>query len=125
MVQLSANQEVGGLAFWAADETRRPWLGPLLCTPSDSLGNLVVGSWTDEFVTGESRCYASILFQVMGRFKSCLGPWVLRLGNVKMTAAILELCEVPFPARAAVRHAFLQPKIVRSSLGIFVKPWGL
>ncbi|CAM9232741.1 unnamed protein product, partial [Scytosiphon promiscuus] len=43
-----------------------------------------------------------VVSQVMGAFESFLGPWLLRLGNVKMSQAILELCGVPHDARATV-----------------------
>ncbi|CAN0275954.1 unnamed protein product, partial [Discosporangium mesarthrocarpum] len=37
--------------------------------------------------------------QVMGTFEAYLGPWCLRLGNVKMSQALLDLCGVPAEAR--------------------------
>ena len=35
-------------------------------------------------------------------FESFFGPWFLRLGNVKMSQAILELCQVTQEARPTV-----------------------
>lgn len=40
--------------------------------------------------------------QVMGAFEAFVGPWFLRLGNVNMSQAILELCGVPQDARSIV-----------------------
>ncbi|CAM9424389.1 unnamed protein product, partial [Hapterophycus canaliculatus] len=55
-----------------------------------------------------------VVSQVMGAFESFLGPWVLRLGNVKMSQAILELCGVPQDARLAVTG--LLGKLARGSV---------
>ena len=38
-------------------------------------------------------------------FESFCGPWYLRLGNVKMSQAILELCQVTQEARPTVSVA--------------------
>lgn len=40
--------------------------------------------------------------QVMGAFAAFVGPWFLRLGNVNMSQAILDLCGVPQDARSTV-----------------------
>lgn len=39
----------------------------------------------------------------MGMFEGVMGSWFLRLSNVTMTQAILDLCGVPLDARYTVR----------------------
>ncbi|CAM9336634.1 unnamed protein product [Laminaria digitata] len=57
-----------------------------------------------------------VISQVMGLFgfESFCGPWYLRLGNVKMSQAILELCQVTQEARPTV--ASLLGKLTRGSI---------
>ena len=40
-------------------------------------------------------------------FEDVLGSWFLRLGNVKMAQAILDLCGVPLDARSTVSQCVL------------------
>ena len=49
-------------------------------------------------------------------FESFCGPWYLRLGNVKMSQAILELCQVTQEARPTVSVAWMYapPMLVMS-----------
>lgn len=48
-----------------------------------------------------------LLLQVMGAFETFVGPWFLRLGNVNMSQAILELCGVPQDATSTVSQLWL------------------
>ncbi|CAM9886395.1 unnamed protein product [Ectocarpus sp. 4 AP-2014] len=55
-----------------------------------------------------------VISQVMGTFEGFLGPWFLRLGHVKMSQAILELCGVPQDVRPIVIG--LLGKLARGSI---------
>ncbi|CBJ48836.1 eIF-2alpha kinase GCN2 similar to Eukaryotic translation initiation factor 2-alpha kinase 4 (GCN2-li [Ectocarpus siliculosus] len=55
-----------------------------------------------------------VISQVMGTFEGFLGPWFLRLGHVKMSQAILELCGVPQDVRPIVTG--LLGKLARGSI---------
>ncbi|CAM9255688.1 unnamed protein product [Ascophyllum nodosum] len=55
-----------------------------------------------------------VVSQVVGMFEDVLGSWFLRLGNVKMAQAILDLCGVPLDARSTVMA--LLGKLARGSI---------
>eukprot|EP00752_Nemacystus_decipiens_P009926 g8853.t3 len=55
-----------------------------------------------------------VVSQVMGAFETFVGPWFLRLGNVNMSQAILELCGVPQDARSTLTG--LLGKLTRGSV---------
>eukprot|EP00903_Cladosiphon_okamuranus_P014260 g13246.t1 len=68
---------------------------------AEALGDSRGGGQGDHFEVAEAEAVL-VVSQVMGAFETFVGPWFLRLGNVNMSQAILELCGVSQEAKSTL-----------------------